>query len=99
MNNNVFGTSTVLVITPLNSLMKDQVAQIKKNFGISAATIVEGEDEDVLQGIEEGVYSIVYATPESFLAKKRCRTLASSDTFREDCVVVVVDGAHFLVQW
>ena len=47
MKDNNIGTSTVLVITPLNSLMKDQVSHINKVFGISAAAIFEGQEEDI----------------------------------------------------
>ena len=79
--------------------MKDQVRNINENFGISAAAICDGQDEEVLKAIEEGVYSLVYASPEYFVGKKRWRTLASSRAFREDCVAVVVDEAHCLVHW
>lgn len=99
LNDYVVGTSTVLVISPLLSLMKDQVNHINASFGISAAAIYDGQDEEILKNIEEGVYSLVYATPEAFLGKKRWRTLASSQTFREDCVAVVVDEAHCLAHW
>ncbi|XP_028413582.1 uncharacterized protein LOC114536425 [Dendronephthya gigantea] len=99
LNEQVIGTSTVLVISPLLSLMKDQVKHVNDSFGISAAAIFDNQDEDVLKAIEEGVYSLVYATPECFVGKKRWRTLASSQTFREDCIAVVIDEAHCLVHW
>ena len=89
----------VRYLSPLLSLMKDQVRHINDSFGISAAAIFEGQDEDVLKTIEEGVYSLMYATPECFVGKKRWKTLASSQTFREDCVAVVIDEAHCLVYW
>ncbi len=99
MKDNNIGTGTVLVLTPINSLINDKVSHVNKVFGISTAAIFEGQDEDVFRAIEEGAYSIIYATPDSFIANKRWRTLATSETFREDCVAVVVDEAHCLVQW
>ena len=99
LEDQLIGTSTVLVISPLLSLMKDQVRNINENFGISAAAIFDDQDEEVLKAIEEGVYSLVYASPEYFVGKKHWRTLASSRAFREDCVAVVVDEAHCLVHW
>ena len=99
LEDQLVGTSTVLVISPLISLMKDQVKHINENFGISAAAILNGQDEEVLKDIEEGVYSLVYASREYFVGKKRWRDLASSRTFRKDCVAVVVDEAHCLVHW
>ena len=71
--------------------MKDQVRIINKNLGISAAAIFDGQDEEILKTIEEGIYSLVYASPEYFVGKKPWRTLASSRAFREDCVAVVLD--------
>jgi len=40
-------TSTVIVVSPLLSLIKDQVKQVSENCGISAAGINEGQSEDV----------------------------------------------------
>ena len=99
LNDQAIGTSTVLVLSPLLSLMKDQVEHINNSFSISAAAIFDGQEEEILQNIEDGVYSLVYASPESFVGKKRWRSIASSETFREDCVAVVVDEAHCLVHW
>ena len=93
------GTSTVLFISPLLSLMKDQIAHVNETFGICAAGIFDGQEEEIMQNIEDGVYSLLYTTPEGLLGNRRWRTLASSQTFREECVAIVVDEAHCLVQW
>ena len=93
------GSTTIIVISPLTSLIKDQVSIANERFGISVGAIYEGQDKDVLQKVEEGVYSIVYTSPEAFLAAKRWRALAASKIFREDCVAIVVDEGHCLVQW
>ena len=69
------------------------------SFSISAAAIIEGQEKKILQNIEDGAYSLVYASPESFVGKNRWRNSASSETFREDCVAVVADVAHCLVHW
>ena len=73
MAEKVIGTSVVVVISPLTSLMKDQVKITTEWHGISAAAIYSGQDDEVLQNIEDGVYSIVYTSPEAFLATKRWR--------------------------
>ena len=64
LNEQVVGTSTVIVVSPFLSLIKDQVKQINENCGISAAGIYEGQSEDVCRDIEEGSYSRLYASPE-----------------------------------
>jgi superfamily II DNA helicase RecQ len=91
LEDRLIGTSMVLVISPLLSLVKDQVRNINKNFGKSAAAIFDGQDKEILKAIEEGVYSLVYASPEYFVGKKRWRTLASSLACCEHCIAVVID--------
>jgi superfamily II DNA helicase RecQ len=66
------------VIPPLLSLMKDQVRNINKNFGISAAAIFDGQDKEILKVIEEGVYLLIYTSPEYLVGKKRWRTLSQA---------------------
>ena len=95
----LFGTSTVFVVSPLLSLIKDQVKQINENCGISAVSIYDGQSEDVCHDVENGNYSLLYTSPESLLGKRRWRTLTSSQPFRENCVAVVVDEVHCLVNW
>ena len=66
----VISTSTVVVVWPLTSLMLDQVSKMNE-LGISAATVFQGQDEAVLNDIEDGIYSLVFTSPESMLASKR----------------------------
>ena len=99
LKDQTIGTSTVLVISPLLSLMKDQIAHVNETFGICVVGIFDGQEEEIMQNIEDGVYSLLYTTPEGLLGNRRWRTLASSQTFREECVAIVVDEAHCLVQW
>ena len=94
-------SSNILVITPLVSLMQDQVERIKKNTSVTAAAIFQGQEESVLKDIETGgVYSIIYASPESLLSDNtRWRKLLSSSGLSDYCVGVAVDEAHCIHQW
>ena len=65
------GTSTVLVISPLLSFMKDQTAHVNETFGICAAGIFDGQEEDIMLNIEDGVYSLLYTTPAGLLGNRR----------------------------
>ena len=55
----IIGTSTALVISHLLSLMKDQISHVNKNFGICAAGIFDGQEEEIMRNIEDGVYSLL----------------------------------------
>ncbi len=86
--------STVIVISPLVSLMLDQVKKLNE-LGISAVAVVQGHDEAVLNDIQDCVYSLVYTSHES----KRWEKLWKCETFMENCVRVAIDEAHCISQW
>ena len=60
----------MFVLSLLLSLMKDQVEHINNFFSISTTAIFDGQEEEILRNIEDGAYSLVYASPESFVGKK-----------------------------
>eukprot|EP00112_Aurelia_sp_Birch-Aquarium-sp1_P000458 Seg1043.9 transcript_id=Seg1043.9/GoldUCD/mRNA.D3Y31 product="Werner syndrome ATP-dependent helicase" protein_id=Seg1043.9/GoldUCD/D3Y31 len=93
------GASKLLVVTPLKSLMEDQVKSLREKTAVTAAAIFQGKEDSVLRGIEEGFYSIVYASPESILSNSKWRKLLTSSSFGDYCVGVVIDEAHCIKQW
>ena len=81
LNEKAIGSSAVIVVSPLTPLMKDQVQTVNKHFAISTPAIYEDQDDEILQKIEEGVYLLVYTSPEALLAKKCWRMPAYLKTF------------------
>src|SRR5690606_5508586 len=87
---------TVLVISPLISLMKDQVDGLLQ-MGFRAAeinsTLDHGERRARLEGFRRGAYELVFLAPEALDGSLR--------DFVEGCPVsmVVVDEAHCISQW
>ena len=86
-----------LVVSPLISLMKDQVAALKA-AGIAAAyinsSLTAGQQREALRRAALGMYRIVYIAPErldvpEFLAFARQAELS----------LVAVDEAHCVSQW
>ena len=98
LNDQAIGTSLAIVISPIKSLMLDQVEQLKKT-GVSAAAVYEGQSEEILKGIENGEFSVVYSSPESMLSAEKWRHILTSPDFRKRCQLVAIDEAHVVVHW
>ena len=87
---------TVLVVSPLISLMKDQVDQLKE-LGFKAAEINSSLDPEErrrrLAALKRGEYELVYLAPEALEGRLR--------DFLKDCplCLLVVDEAHCISQW
>ncbi len=86
-----------LVISPLTSLMKDQVRSLK-SAGVDAAyinsSLTYGQYLKVLQNTAAGMYKIIYVAPERLESQdflSLCAGLSIS--------LVAVDEAHCVSQW
>ncbi|WP_114787830.1 ATP-dependent DNA helicase RecQ [Vibrio tetraodonis] len=86
-----------IVISPLISLMKDQVDQLKAN-GVSAecinSTMTREELSSVYSRMQMGQLKLVYVSPERVLMRdfvERLETLSLS--------MIAVDEAHCISQW
>lgn len=86
-----------LVVSPLISLMKDQVDALQA-CGVPAAainsTLTPGERRDVAEQIRRGELKLVYVAPERLLAE---RTL---EFFKQTPLsLIAIDEAHCISQW
>ena len=88
---------TAIVISPLISLMKDQVGALKLS-GVPCAflnsSLSEAQLSAALSRAREGAYKIIYAAPERLLTPRfsqLCREIPVS--------LVAVDEAHCISQW
>lgn len=90
-------TSIVVVISPLKSLMEDQVRFLKR-LDIPAVAVTEEHDDRLVQEIINGDYTHVYGSPECLLTST-WRGIFASKKFRESLVCVAVDEAHCISQW
>jgi ATP-dependent DNA helicase RecQ len=87
-----------VVISPLQSLMKDQVDNLEK-VGITDAVTVNGlldviERAKSLERVENGSASILYVSPESLRSKTIERLLLGRNIVR-----FVIDEAHCFSSW
>ena len=86
-----------LVVSPLISLMKDQVDALDA-AGVPAtfinSTLPQGEMQARLEGAQNGTYKLVYVAPERFDAEGFRRRLASIPVS-----LLAVDEAHCVSEW
>ena len=87
-----------VVISPLQSLMKDQVDNLEKN-GITESVTINGLLDPIERGksferVEDGSASILYISPESLRSKTIERLLLGRNIVR-----FVIDEAHCFSAW
>lgn len=91
-------TAIVLVISPLVSLIKDQVTYLQKK-GIKASFIGGGQVEAKFQQILNGEMNIVYSSPEAMLSNDQWREMIRSPIYQRSVIAVAVDEAHCITHW
>ena len=94
----LFGGIT-LVVSPLISLMQDQVASLVEN-GVSAvflnSSLEWGDYLDAVQRIKSGSVKLVYLSPEA-LAAERTQSILHDASLPVSCITV--DEAHCISEW
>ena len=86
-----------IVISPLISLMKDQVDNLLEN-GIESAyinsSISSSEIEEILRGASIGEYKLIYIAPERLESRRFINSLKDLNI-----VQVTIDEAHCVSEW
>ncbi|CAB4056878.1 WRN [Lepeophtheirus salmonis] len=92
----VYSGKVTLVISPLISLMEDQVAKLRVS-NIPSTFLGSGQTmmPDTMSNIKENKYRVVYVTPE--YVDTSLDTL--SKLLKDRLVLVAVDEAHCVSQW
>lgn len=93
----ILSDGMTIVVSPLISLMKDQVDALQKN-GVDAAfynsTQKKKEQENIINSITFGLIDILYVSPERF------NDVVFLDILKETKIsIFVVDEAHLISQW
>ncbi|USG63550.1 ATP-dependent DNA helicase [Brevibacillus ruminantium] len=94
----LFLPGTAVVISPLISLMVDQVQQLRGKRKIPAAfvnsTQEPAETRELLMQIAQGAYKLVYVSPEKLQNNTVQRAL-----LRAGVSMIAIDEAHCISQW
>lgn len=91
--------AVTLVITPLKALMLDQVDQLTNERNVKGVTYINSdispqEKENRVNQIKEGAISIIYLSPELFLANSLESLIGN-----RKIGLLVVDEAHLVTTW
>ena len=91
---------TAVVVSPLISLMKDQVDTLVGN-GVPAAlfnsSLTAGEKSDVIAGLRGGRYKLLYVSPERLVGDGSDAFLGMLSSI--DVSFIAIDEAHCISQW
>lgn len=92
-------TGLTLVVSPLVALMENQVRELRDRHLPAAALhseIPRFQTKEILQGITQNRYRLLYLSPETLLSAKVWERIAQSDITINS---LILDEAHCLVQW
>ena len=94
--------SIAIVVSPLISLMKDQLLSLEKK-GINATFVTKertiDSDDPAEAALYEGKYQIVFFSPEALVCEDTWREMLQSEVYRENVVAFVIDEAHLVKKW
>jgi len=65
----------------------------------SAYITAEQKSNEILKGVQDGIYKVVFFTPEMLLLNKCWRQLLMSRVYSENLRAVIVDEAHTIKKW
>ena len=85
----------ILVISPLISLMQDQVTSLKCR-GLNAALCTR---EKECEQFDPHNYAYLFASPEAILGDSRWRKTILSSVFQDNILALVIDEAHCIAKW
>ena len=99
--------STVIVISPLNALMRDQIVKLKEG-GLNvcvlkgdrvASTDGDGDDEVSVpvETLVNTTHDLIFAHPEVLVDNKKVLKILKSPQFKEKVKAIVVDEAHLVI--
>src|SRR5688572_25846070 len=96
----VVRTGVAVVVSPLISLMKDQVDTLVGN-GVPAAlfnsSLTPAQKSDVISGLRQERYKLLYVSPERLVGEGSDSFLAMLSSV--DVSFIAVDEAHCISQW
>ncbi|XP_052806535.1 ATP-dependent DNA helicase RecQ-like [Mya arenaria] len=92
----VLTRSSVLVFSPLISIMEDQVSFLNR-LGLNSTS--KGNDTKDNDRVKKGDFDVMFTSPETVLENEMWRDVLMCSQFRQRLCAIVVDEAHIVFQW
>lgn len=92
----LFPAASVLIISPLVSIMSEQCKKLTEH-GFKSTYI--GRDSSENENIENGFFDFVFASPEQLLGNVKWRDVLKSTQYKEKLKAIVIDEAHTVIHW
>ena len=90
--------SIVVVVSPLIALMEDQVTSYSAK-GVKCASIDSESDSVTSSSVLEGMYQVVFFSPESLISNRKWRNMLREEPYSSRLAALVVDEAHCVKKW
>ena len=95
--------SVCLIVSPLVSLMVDQVHSLRAK-GVQAAILSGNKGIDIHllasdKNIKDGTYCLLFSAPEAIVACEKWRQILVEAPLCNQVVTVAIDEAHCVSQW
>ena len=91
--------SIVVVISPLNSLMSDQVDSCKSRGFKAVCVGVNDESKQCYGSVVNGEYQVVYISPENIIRRRIWRDMLLNEQYQKRVVGIIIDEAHYVKTW
>ena len=99
--------SSVIVISPLNALMVDQITKLREHMDVSVLKASREASDHGMQSEMASIYSqivrpsqLTFAHPEALLENKKIfQDILKSKAYQDSVKAIVIDEAHLVEEW
>ena len=97
------GKSIVIVVSPLNALIDDQINKLS-SVGVACTSLrVCGADIKerifAIDDFQTGKFELIFTHAEVAVSNRQCRDLLLSSYYHRNVRAVVIDEAHCIIEW
>ena len=97
------GKSIVIVVSPLNALIDDQINKLSSGGVACTSLRVCGADIEerifAIDDLQTGKFELIFTHNEVAVSNRQCRDLFLSSYYQRNVRAVEIDEAHCIIEW